>query len=61
MKLVIASFVVFVAGCGEGPPNEPPDNCIPAAQVQCSCPDGTQSVKQCKSNGTWGTCQCAGL
>ena len=61
MKFLIPSLLAFAVGCGAAPPTEPPaESCTPAEQVACSCPDGTQSVKQCKSNGTWGMCQCVG-
>jgi hypothetical protein len=61
MKLVMASLVAFAVACGGTPPREPSsEHCTPADQVACSCADGTQSVKQCNSNGTWGSCQCTG-
>jgi len=55
--LVIAAFVSFAVACGAEVSTE---HCTPAEQTACSCPDGTQSVKQCASNGTWGACQCTG-
>ena len=58
MRFLIALFVVFAAACASSAPTE---HCTPSEQVACNCPDGTQSVKQCKSDGTWGSCQCVGL
>lgn len=34
--------------------------CTPNAEESCSCPDGTQSIAQCQSDGSWGACQCSG-
>ena len=56
--LSLVALAVFFAACGACGPA--PDHCTPAEQTSCSCPDGTQSVKQCKSDGTWGSCQCVG-
>ena len=61
MKLVMASLVVLAVACGGAPPTEPSgEHCTPGEQAACTCPDGTQSIKQCSSNGTWGSCQCSG-
>ena len=58
-KVVIAgTLLLVVAACGAGAPGE---HCSPGEEVACNCPDGTQSIKQCKSDGTWGQCQCVGL
>jgi hypothetical protein len=55
--LFVAALVTLVVACGARAPGE---SCTPAEQEACSCPDGTQSVRQCKSDGTWGACQCVG-
>jgi hypothetical protein len=61
MKLLVVWLVPFAVACGGSPPSEPSsEHCTPAEQAACTCPDGTQSVKQCNSNGTWGACQCSG-
>jgi hypothetical protein len=61
MKPLVVWLVLFAVACGGSPPSEPSaEHCTPAEQAACTCPDGTQSVKQCNSNGTWGSCQCTG-
>ena len=60
-NFVITSLVVLTGACGGVPPSEPTaQHCTPDEEGACGCPDGTQSVKQCNSNGTWGACQCTG-
>jgi hypothetical protein len=55
--LMIAALVTIVVACGAGAPGQ---HCTPDEQEACSCPDGIQSVRQCKSDGTWGPCECVG-
>lgn len=55
-SIVLAMLVVVSAGACTGSKNE----CTPNAQQQCRCPDGTQGVQLCQSDGTWGPCQCSG-
>jgi len=62
MRLATVAILVLTAACGGNVVPEPPpgEHCTPAEETACSCPDGTQSIRQCRSDGTWGPCQCVG-
>jgi hypothetical protein len=62
VRFLFAAVLVLAASCGgEVPgPGPGPVHCTPDEQQGCNCPDGTMSVMQCKSDGTWGPCQCSG-
>jgi hypothetical protein len=62
MKTAAAFLLGFVLACGgtAEPSPAPPPHCVAGDQKACSCPDGTQSVQQCQSDGTWAPCQCTG-
>jgi hypothetical protein len=55
--LFSVALVGFVAACGGEASG---DHCTPDEQGACTCPDGTQSIRQCKSDGTWDVCQYVG-
>ncbi len=56
ISLIAIALLVDAAACAGANKSD----CTPNAQQQCKCPDGTQSIQQCQSDGTWGSCECTG-
>ena len=53
---LFVSLMVVVASCGE-PPTE--DVCEPGRQEECTCPGGSESLRDCRSDGSgWDECDC---
>ena len=55
--------VWLVAGsvsCGSEPGNERESGCTPGETENCTCPDGTVSVRSCATDRVFGECQCEG-
>jgi hypothetical protein len=54
--MLVATMTLASVACASANKGD----CTPDAEESCKCPDGTQSIEQCQSNGTWGACQCRG-
>ncbi len=57
LLIALVACAVFVVG----EQTADAQGCIPGAQVACACPNGTQGVQACTTQGTFEPCRCAAV